>query len=81
MVRLRGEVRTRSEVFAKNQNSLEIVGKETGPSGKYDLVMRGEVNDRIIVWYTDDGEQSEFVEVWVPDTDPPGDGLGGASDE
>ncbi len=65
MIEIRGAVRPRSEVFAKNQRSLEIVGEETGSSGLYELTMMAESNDRIIVWYKDGSEESEFVELLV----------------
>jgi hypothetical protein len=77
MVHIRGTVPPRSEVYAKNQHSLEIVGKETDDTGKYDLVMQAEINDRIIVWYSNVDVDRDFAEVLVPASDPVS-GLGGA---
>lgn len=78
MVHIRGSVRSGAEVFAKNRRTLQIVGEETDETGDYDLVMAAESNDRIVVWYTDGVDDSDLVEVLVPD-DAPGDG--GASNE
>jgi hypothetical protein len=77
MVHIRGTVRSGSEVFAKNRRTLDIVGKETDESGQYDLIMAAESNDRLVVWYTDGLDESDFVEVLVPAVPDDG-GLGGA---
>lgn len=69
MIHIRGTVRPQSEVLAKNLRTLKIVGEETDESGKYDLVMKGEVDDRLLIWYTDNGDESDLTEVIVPDDD------------
>lgn len=81
MVHIRGTVRSNAEVFAKNRRTLDIVGKETDDSGGYDLVMQAQTNDQIIVWYTDHGTDSDFVEALVPDTDEGVGGAGGSDDQ
>jgi len=67
MIHIRGTVRPKAEVFAKNRRTLKIVGEETDESGKYDLTMQAEVDDQLIVWYTDHGDESDLTEITVPD--------------
>ena len=81
MVHIRGNVRSNAEVFAKNRRTLDIVGKETDDSGEYDLVMQAQVNDQVIVWYTDHGTDSDFVESLVPGADEGAGGAGGSGEK
>jgi hypothetical protein len=79
MIHIRGIVRSKAEVFAKNQYTLDIIGKETDETGKYELTMVGSAHDRIIVWYTHNGLESDFAEVTVPETDTNSTSDGGQS--
>ena len=81
MIHIRGKVRSNAEVFAKNRRTLDIVGKETDDSGEYDLVMSAQTNDQIIVWYTHQGTDSDFVEAIVPDASEGAGGAGGSRDQ
>lgn len=69
MIHIRGTVRPKAEVLAKNLRTLKIVGEETDESGAYDLIMEAEIDDRLIIWYTDGGDESDLTEVTVPDDD------------
>ncbi len=76
-VRITGSVQSMATTYAQNMRTGRIAGQTTDETGDYELELAGEIGDRLVVWYTLNGDQSAGTEVIVP-APGPGPGLGGS---
>ena len=65
LVRLQGSVRPNSWVFALNERTELAYAQATHETGRYDLEIRAEVGDEILLWYEIGNDKSESLEVTI----------------
>lgn len=58
-VRLSGIVRPRAWVFAMDRANQEGVFQQALSNGSYDMELRADVGDEIVMWYEVDGDGSD----------------------
>jgi hypothetical protein len=60
-VRLSGRARPTAWVFAMDRANQEGAFKQAAGDGSYELELRAEIGDEIVMWYELDGEGSEAL--------------------
>ena len=64
-----GKVPSSTTAFAHNLRSGQIVGQVTDNTGRYELVLLGESNDTLSIYYEEGVDVSPSILVTVPDAD------------
>lgn len=67
---VRGVVPSQTTAMVENLASGTLVGQHTDASGRYELMIGAQVGDVLVVYYRDGTENSDFVEVEVPEAAP-----------
>lgn len=75
-VRVQGRVVPFSLAVVQNRRSGEAVGRETGETGRYVLVLPARSGDQLDIWYIEGLDKSPSTRVVVPNGEDAG--LGGA---
>jgi hypothetical protein len=68
-VRVQGEVTSRATVHVMNERTNKGASQLTEDDGLYDLELRAQVGDTLRIWKRVGTQESDFVEVTVPEED------------
>lgn len=69
-VRLAGTMTPGAVAYARNQVNGQGVFNNTNADGFYELMLRAQVGDGVLLWYTLDGERSQAVRFEIPPPPP-----------
>ncbi len=67
---VRGVVPAETTALVENLATGQLAGQHTNATGRYELMIGAEVGDVLVVYYRDGTENSDFLEIEVPDVAP-----------
>lgn len=67
---MRGVVPAETTALVENLATGQLSGQHTDTTGRYELMIGADVGDVLVVYYRDGIENSDFLEIEVPDAAP-----------